>query len=235
MPSTHIIKLAGVGEVVIRKSTKAKRFILRINPAGKPVVTIPRYSPYYLGEHFARQHTAWLAKHQTPNAPPLLNNQLIGRDHHIRFQAMQQELIKSRVSKTEVVVSFPADLAPSDPAVQAEATKAATRAIKREAEAVLPARLFMLAKQHGYNYKSVSVKNMTSRWGSCSNNGVINLSIWLMQTSDELINYVICHELAHLKQPNHSPAFWQTVATMVPDYSRRRSSLKQHAPRLLQP
>ena len=86
---------------------------------------------------------------------------------------------------------------------------------------------------HGYKYKSISVKNMRSRWGSCSNAGLINLNIWLVQLPEELIEYVCCHELAHLNNPHHQKSFWDELEGMVPDYKQRRRKLKAYSPSLI--
>ncbi len=74
----------------------------------------------------------------------------------------------------------------------------------------------------------VTVKYMRSRWGSCSHSGVITLSTALLFTSPEILRYVIIHEIAHLKHPNHSDAFWRHVAVYEPDYARIRKTLLEY-------
>ncbi len=73
---------------------------------------------------------------------------------------------------------------------------------------------------------------MKSRWGSCSTTGVINLNIWLMQLPDSLIEYVCCHELAHLNNPHHQKEFWEELSKMIPDYRECKKILKTHSPSL---
>ena len=86
---------------------------------------------------------------------------------------------------------------------------------------------------HGHHYKNITVRAVKTRWGSCSSTKNINLSIWLMQLPEILIEYVLCHELAHLEHQHHQAAFWQEVERMLPDYKRRRKALKDYQPRLL--
>ncbi|MCB6183370.1 M48 family metallopeptidase [Leeia sp. TBRC 13508] len=73
----------------------------------------------------------------------------------------------------------------------------------------------------------LSLSSARQKWGSCDHKGEIKLNWRLMQAPPALIDYVICHELAHLKEFNHGPAFWQIVATLCPDYKARRKALKE--------
>jgi predicted metal-dependent hydrolase len=79
----------------------------------------------------------------------------------------------------------------------------------------------------------VRLSNARTRWGSCHSNGRIRLNWRLIQMPLQLIDYVVAHELAHLREMNHSPRFWQTVARMVPDYAARRTEMKTGGHRYL--
>jgi predicted metal-dependent hydrolase len=227
------ITIEGIGDIIIKKSAKAKRVIMKINHENEPVVVIPKYIPYALGISFAKKNTPWIKSHLTaqPNRTFEHSSQ-IGKSHSLQFVPSRAETIRSRVQNNTITVAYPESLSVSEPAVQAEAKKAATRAVKKEAEAYLPRLLHSLATLNGYNYTSVSVKNMKSRWGSCSTTGVINLNIWLMQLPDSLIEYVCCHELAHLNNPHHQKEFWEELSKMIPDYRECKKILKTHSPSL---
>ncbi len=227
------ITIEGIGEITIKKSAKAKRVIMKINHENEPVVVIPKYIPYALGISFARKNITWIKSHLSAQPSRTIeHSSQIGKSHSLQFVPSKAETIRSRVQNNTITVAYPKSLSVSEPAVQAEAKKAATRAVKKEAEAYLPRLLHNLASLNGYNYTSVSVKNMKSRWGSCSTTGVINLNIWLMQLPDSLIEYVCCHELAHLNNPHHQQKFWNELAEMIPDYRERRKQLKKHSPSL---
>lgn len=227
------ITIEGIGEITIKKSAKAKRVIMKINHENEPVVVIPKYIPYALGISFAKKNTAWIKSHLAvqPNRT-IEHYSQIGKFHSLQFVPSKAETIRSRVQNNTITVAYPESLSVSEPIVQAEAKKAATRAVKKEAEAYLPRLLHNLATQHNFSYSSVSVKNMKSRWGSCSTAGVINLNIWLMQLPDSLIEYVCCHELTHLNNPHHQQKFWNDLSEMIPDYRERRKLLKTHSPSL---
>lgn len=83
-------------------------------------------------------------------------------------------------------------------------------------------------KYFGKSIQDVRLKYNHSNWGSCSSNDRINLSTRLLFAPDEVIDYVIIHELAHLIEMNHSPAFWKIVADIMPDYKRHIKWLKVH-------
>ena len=81
---------------------------------------------------------------------------------------------------------------------------------------------------YGFAYKRVSVRNQATRWGSCSAHGNLNFSYKLLFLPQAFADYIIVHELCHLKEQNHSPAFWKLVERTIPDYRAIRRELKQH-------
>lgn len=92
----------------------------------------------------------------------------------------------------------------------------------------LPPRLLELAARHGLAVKRVSVRNQRCRWGSCSLDGHICLNWRLVAMPDAVRDYVLVHELMHLKRMNHSPTFWKLVAQACPEYRQARAWLRGH-------
>lgn len=97
-----------------------------------------------------------------------------------------------------------------------------------EAQAVLPRKVAFFAEQMGVSYQAVRIRHQKTRWGSCSSKGNINLNALLMCTPEHVQDYVVVHELCHLKQMNHSPLFWQEVAAVLPDYKKSYRWLKEN-------
>ena len=93
---------------------------------------------------------------------------------------------------------------------------------------LLPARLLALAAQHGVAVSRVSVRNQRWRWGSCSRMGHICLNWRLVTMPDWVRDYVIIHELMHVKRMDHSPRFWKLVAAACPNYLDARAWLREH-------
>ncbi len=84
------------------------------------------------------------------------------------------------------------------------------------------------ASAHGLAVRRVTIRDQKSRWGSCSSKGTISLNWRLIQTPASVSEYVILHELAHLRHMNHSTRFWQEVEKLCPDYRRAQLWLKEH-------
>lgn len=228
----RVIEIEGIGEVVIRKSARAKRLILKIDAKGKPVVTIPSYVPYIVGEKYAIKNSGWLKEHSRRHVTPRLHQGMRIGDHYtLEFvYKTGTAKISTRVQSQIIYVRLPQSSLIADTDVQSAALKAVTRAIKQQAQIDLPKQLHALATEFGYTYRSVGVKNMTSRWGSCSSEGTIALNMWLMQIPPKLRRYVLCHELAHLNNPHHQKSFWYELSLMDPNYKIHRSLLKKFQP-----
>lgn len=75
-------------------------------------------------------------------------------------------------------------------------------------------------------FPKASIRKMKTKWGSCSENGAMRFSLALASKPQELIDYVVVHELCHLKEMNHSPAFWHEVESLMPDWRLRRDALR---------
>jgi len=107
-----------------------------------------------------------------------------------------------------------------------EPDAAELRATRERAKRELPARLLELARQHGLNVSRVSIRNQRWRWGSCSRNGHICLNWRLVTMPESVRDYVLIHELMHLKRMDHSPKFWKLVAAACPDFRTARTYLR---------
>ena len=90
----------------------------------------------------------------------------------------------------------------------------------------LPNRVAVFAQQMGIAPTAIKITSAKTRWGSCSNRKSINFSWRLIMADDNTIDYVVVHELAHLKEMNHSLRFWAVVQSILPDYKQRQQSLK---------
>ena len=103
------------------------------------------------------------------------------------------------------------------------------RALARD---VLPSRLREIALQNGLSVSRISIRNQRSRWGSCGHDGHICLNWRLVLMPDWVRDYVIVHELIHLKRMDHSPRYWALVAQAYPDYKRARQWLRDNSKEL---
>lgn len=107
-------------------------------------------------------------------------------------------------------------------------TEEQIRELADQALQVIPERVRYYAPQMGVTYGRITIRNQKTRWGSCSAKGNLNFNCLLMLMPSEIQDYVVVHELAHRIEMNHSPAFWQLVESILPDYRERRKWLKEN-------
>ncbi len=101
--------------------------------------------------------------------------------------------------------------------------------LRQEAKELLPNKVFQLAEQHGFKVADVKIQSSKTRWGSCSQDQNINLSLYLMLLPEHLIDYVILHELCHTREMNHGDAFWRLMDQVTNNQSDRlKKELKNY-------
>ncbi|HLX03189.1 MAG TPA: SprT family zinc-dependent metalloprotease [Trinickia sp.] len=105
--------------------------------------------------------------------------------------------------------------------------------LQGEAKRLFGERLAIYADKLGVNFRAYALSSAATRWGSCSSDGKIRLNWRLIHFPLSIIDYVVAHELAHLREMNHSPRFWQTVESIFPEFREARHTLKHHPPEML--
>jgi predicted metal-dependent hydrolase len=221
--------------ITVYKRKASRNLRLSVAADGKIRVSIPTWAPYRAGVEFARKRRQWIEEQRKP-VLLMADGQAVGKAHHLRFApSAGSAKIRAVVRKTEVIVQFPASLSTQDGAVQAAAHRASIRALRHQAEQLLPQRLAVLAENHGFSYNNVSIKQMKSRWGSCDQRQNIVLNLYLMQLPWESIDYVLLHELTHTKILRHGPVFWEAMEKVLPDVKQRRKMMLVRQPVLDSP
>ncbi len=218
--------------ITVYKRKSSRNLRLSIAADGTIRVSIPTWAPYSAGIRFAKSRSAWLEAQRQPKQY-LADGQRIGKAHHLRFVPAQADRITSRLRASEVVVNHPVNSLSTDDNVQKVATQAALRALRAQAEQLLPPRLAYLASQHGFTYHSVAIKRLKSRWGSCDQQGNIVLNLYLVQLPWECIDYVLLHELTHTKLMKHGPEFWGAMEEILPDVKGIRRTMRAYRPILI--
>lgn len=216
--------------VTLQKRRGNKSLRISINSRGEVKVTLPPWAPYHMAANFALARSSWILKHR-PEATPLQHKTPVGKAHHLVFLPKERiSTPRSSIRGNEITVHIPQDVATTDEKVQGAAQKAIVRALKLEAESLLPGRLAQLAQKHDFDYRSVTIKRLSSRWGSCDSQKNITLNCYLMQLPWHLIDYVLLHELVHTRVMAHGARFWDELAQYIPNVSAVRKEIRQTRP-----
>lgn len=213
--------------VQYHRNPRAKRFILRIDPKTRvPKVTVPGNAHKDQALDFVMKNMAWLSE-QLSRAQP---NIAFGAQ--LPWDGQERTLTPSdtrhiEVTADEMKVPAKRDLAQA----VSQHFRVAARADMAPRLAHYVERLGAV-KQGSWAVSNLRITDTRTRWGSCSNRGVISLNKRLMMAPSWIRDYVCAHEVAHLAQPDHSPAFWQLCQKLEPsvDPKDARSFLKQAGP-----
>jgi predicted metal-dependent hydrolase len=219
-----------IGELILSKRRGATHMRLSINAAGKIRVGLPYWAPYQAGVAFAKSKADWINKNLAGHSDQLLKDgDLIGKSHRIQYIFKpSQKTTTVRVSSNLITITSHTDL--SQPSVQKKLLTACEKALKAEAEQLLPMRLKSLAAKYDFKYKDVQVRKLTARWGSCSSLKVITLSYYLMQLPWNLIDYVLVHELIHTNHMHHGKDFWDDFKKITPNAKTLQKEIRTYKP-----
>jgi predicted metal-dependent hydrolase len=220
------VSLEGIGSVTIIRRRGLKNISLRVDHSGTVRLNLPWFVPKATGLLFVSKKHEWI-KHQ-------LSKKVVWTDGHeisgVRLNIVETD--KSRSSFTyyggTLAINVPKKYDSAEK--QEKINKILTSFLKTKTEEIVIPKVNLIGAQHDCNIKSVSVRKLKSRWGSCDHKGNITLSLYLYTLPEDLWSYVICHELAHLQELNHSTRFWKRVEAMYPDYKTARKTLKNHSP-----
>ena len=231
---SHGESLAVAGQrvpLLLVRNARARRYVLRLRPDGAARVTVPRGGSFSEARRFARRNLAWIETQlkRPPAYPPtpaqwLPGSEILFRGELERLEVEINEDNAIRLGSEKLTgLNLAGDLRP---AIEGH--------LRLLAERELPLRVMEFAASHQLSVRHVTVRNQRSRWGSCSRRGTISLNWRLIQSPPFVRDYIILHELMHLREMNHSPLFWRQVETVCPDFRTAEQWLKQHS-RLLRP
>lgn len=216
--------------VLVRVNARARHYRLSIPHSGPPVLTVPRHGRWREAEAFLERQKAWLAARLKRVATPVAFSDgalipLRGLDHRIVPTGRVRGRVEAAIESEEPVL-----LLPGDPEHRA---RRLIDWLKTEAQRDLDARVAVHAATLTVTVKSVAMRSQSTRWGSCSSSGRLNFNWRLVLAPPFVLDYVAAHEVAHLVEMNHSPAFWHTVERALPDMARGRAWLKAHGRQLM--
>lgn len=228
----RLIDLAGrETPVILRRHDRARRISLRIDGRrDAAVLTLPPRAAERDALAFLMQHREWVLD-QLDALPPRVDFAdgatvpLLGRDRTIRHDPTSR-------GRGGVYLDGPAEALLVVAGEAAHLPRRVTDFLKREARAAIKPLARQKADQLGLTMGRVVLRDQRSRWGSCTASGDLNFSWRLIYCPPEILDYVVAHEVAHLRHMDHSPAFWATVAEIAPHPKKSRAWLREHGARL---
>ena len=224
-----------LGVIELKRYRQSKSLRLKIKPDGTVAISAPFYMPLLVIKRFIAKSRINVIEAQqelkTTHNPTYQDRQLIGKSHRIVLLQDTDKLEAYTVGQL-IRWSVPAAIDHQSVEAQKVLRPVIDSVLRKQAKQYLPKQLAHLAHQHGFSYSNVRFGNAKGRWGSCSSSGTISLNIALMNLPNELIDYVLIHELCHTKQMNHSDAFWSLVRECLPSYKIYRKQIKSFTPYL---
>jgi predicted metal-dependent hydrolase len=208
--------------LVIRRHQRAKRICLRYNPTSHAIsLTLPRHTRVGDGLMFLMQKSEWLMAtlREMPckkQIKPGVVIPLLGKRVRIKHDA---DLKRGHLLRDDVLYVAGA---------REDFPENATRALRAIATRTLTALAEKYAVRVGRRLDRVSVRDTRSRWGSCSSTARLSFSYRLIFAPREVMEYVVAHEVAHLRYMNHSASFWNIVGYLCPDYEAAKDWLRLH-------
>jgi hypothetical protein len=213
--------------VQLRRHRQARRYTLRIQATTREVIlTIPPRGTLKEAGEFAQKHGGWIAARlgRLPEAAPFTDGAVVplrGVPHRIAHRPGVRGTVWTQTDTTGELLLCVAGNSP-------HIDRRVGDFLRREARRDLETASLKFAASLGVAVKRITVRDQSSRWGSCSTTGLLSFSWRLILAPGHVLDYLAAHEVAHLVEMNHSPRFWRLVQRLCPDHDRAKAWLDAH-------
>ncbi|MFM9863766.1 MAG: M48 family metallopeptidase [Micropepsaceae bacterium] len=198
--------------VKVRLNPRARRLIVKVHPStGEVAIVAPSERSVHKALDFARQEGEWIAGRlaKVPEAVYLEPGDTVlfkGTLHVLRLSSERGGVwVDNEAARPTIRISGKREHAP----------RRVEDWLKRQARTHIQRRVTALTSELGVNVKRITIRDASSRWGSCSTTGAISMSWRLIMAPNSVLNYVVAHEVAHLREMNHGTRFWRIVDRLV--------------------
>ena len=210
-------------EVTLRLNPRARRLIVKVHPStGEVTVVAPSHRSLDRALAFARGESRWIAR-QLERVPQVVH---LGLGANIPFRGRDCRILKGEAGRGSVWQDEDGHIRVNGR--DEHVSRRLLDFLKREARKTLETRSLAFAARLGTKPRRVAVRDTSSRWGSCSVSRSISFSWRLILAPDDVLDYVVAHEVAHLVEMNHGPRFWRLVRLLVPDIDGPQAWLKRN-------
>ncbi len=209
----------------IKRSSRSLSLRISINAKAEVIVSAPKFMPEFMIRKFVENQKTWI---ESNLAKVKKNHAIIKTDELYIFDKKYQVIINDQADKMGIFVRgekiFVNNLSKKTPAKIAQQIE---EFLKKTASKYIATRTQILAKQMNISYQRISLRQQSSRWGSCSSHGNLNFNWRLVHYPPAIIDYVIIHELAHRQEMNHSKKFWAIVKKHDSEYLIHKGQLRK--------
>lgn len=228
--TTEVVTTSGPVTVGVRVNARARSYRLSISARGEPVLTVPRAGRWPEAQAFLERNSGWLsARLNRIQSPYALAPGAILPLRGIPHRLVSLDRLRGLVSIVDSV-DEPKLHVPGGPD---HMRRRLIDWLKSEARADLKIACARHAGNLGVKIAGITLRDQSTRWGSCSSSGSLNFNWRLVLAPPDVLDYVAAHEVAHILEMNHRPVFWRTVARTYPDYERPKAWLKANGAALM--
>ena len=227
--SSKVVQIKQIGTVTFSKNRRSKNIKISVKPDKSVLVSYPFYCTSKEVLTFVHKNEAWIQQQQ----------QKVGLR---RNKINANSKIETKLHLLEFVLAEKYDVSTNKPIVQIKVIDfdsdksqnyiedILTQIYRFEAKKLLPSRLSELADEQGFQFQKVSIRNNKRNWGSCSSKNNISLNLQMMKLPNELIDYILLHELVHTEIKNHGPKFWEKLNEITDNKARELAKqVKQYS------
>ncbi len=230
------IQIEGLGELSLIKDTRFKRLSLRMAPNKGIWLNVPAQFDWQMAIDFALKHKEWIAKQSLKIQAKENLNLFFDSDtvfktkyHELKMNPSPVNGVKASVKHGLIQINYPEGFDMKTEGFQEFIKKMIIETLRKEAKHVLPKRLEELSQRFSFKYDKVTIRNASTRWGSCSGDNNISLNLHLMRLPEHLIDMVLLHELCHTIEKNHSKSFWNLLDKVCDNVPAKKKEMKAYS------
>ena len=234
---SKILTLPDIGDIKIEKSRRNKHINLKIKPPGIVLISMPVNADFKQAEKFIKEKKDWIKEHLELVKDKAPRKEFIDEStnfrtekHTLKFHTHAKECVETRIRNSVINIYYYESWNIADDFVQKCIRKSIGMALKIEGREYLSQRIEYWSKKTELKYKSLTFVDVKSHWGMCMEDNRIKLNVHLIRLPKELIDYIILHELAHIKEKNHSSSFYALLGTLLPNHRELSKEMKKYSP-----
>jgi predicted metal-dependent hydrolase len=215
--TSEIIHLDPDLNVKLNLNLRAKRITIRIK-GNEVILTIPKKSEIKKGVEFLKSKASWIKSHLSKSIK-------IDFIHNETIKIFDKNYIITHSNEKTRGISLTNDkliIYGKDSNFDIRIKKFLSLLLKK----TVTEYAFKMSSKLNVSFNKISIKDMDSRWGSCSSRGNLSFSFKLIFSPESIIEYIVAHEVSHLREMNHSPRFWAHVESLYPNWKKARQLLK---------